>query len=180
MTQTTLTEVHQGIVTRLKAALPDVTVEVFSPTMNFAEKAPALLVELTSFPLAKDAGDYRYPADCCFTIHCVTKKEQPLVDLWEMTASVAQLIYNNGFWVGGGVMERPHTLKAHADKTRYQDQNGYESRVISWHQTIYLGEPKPVQEGIVVKEVYLGYAPGGETPPKASYVRIKDGELPDF
>lgn len=105
MTQTTLTEVHQGIVTRLKAALPDVTVEVFSPTMNFAEKAPALLVELTSFPLAK------MPATIVIRLIVASRfiallKEQPLVDLWEMTASVAQLIYNNGFWVGGGVMEQ--------------------------------------------------------------------------
>ncbi|CAM3692493.1 hypothetical protein VA7868_03733 [Vibrio aerogenes CECT 7868] len=180
MTQTTLTEVHQGIVDRLKDAFTGITVETYSPTTDFAAKAPALLVELNSFPLAKDAGDYRYPADCCFTIHCVTKKDQPLVELWEMAASVAQLIYSNGFWVSGGVMERPHTLKAHADKPRYQDQVDYESRVVSWRQTIYLGEPKPVKEGIVVKEAYLGYAPGRETPPIESYMRMRDGELPDF
>ena len=81
MSQTTLTEVLDAMIARLKAAFPNVYVGVFSPQDDFAHRAPALLVELQSFPLGKDPGDFRYPANCHFLMHCVMPKDKSLPEL---------------------------------------------------------------------------------------------------
>lgn len=167
MSQTTITEVHEAIKAKLRETFPKVTVDDYNPEPELSVLAPALLLELEEFPMGADVGDDRYPAACRFSVHCVLGWEVKslALELWEFSAAVAQLIRKSGVWVKGGVLTKPEGLEVYPGSFRKDTQQGYDSRVVTWNQTLYLGESMWNADGITPQEIYLAYAPGGDVPP---------------
>ncbi len=157
MSQTTITAVHEAIKAALRGAFPKVTVDDYHPESELSVLAPALLLELEEFPLGDDVGDDRYPAACRWSVHCILGWETAglALELWEFSAAVAQFVKKNGVWLKGSVLTKPAELEVYPGTLRKDTRRGYDSRIVTWTQTLYLGESWWSADGIVPHEIHL-------------------------
>ena len=172
----TLTQVHNAILARLREKFPKATVESYNPEESLSVLAPALLLELEEFDPGDDAGDDRLPAQCRFSIHCVLGWEVKnlALEIREFAAAVVMLVRNDGIWLKGSVLTKPKQIGAYPGNFRKDMNSGYDSWVVSWEQTVYLGESVWTAEGVTPQQVHFAYAPGGKTPPINEYDEITD------
>jgi|GEM_PF-982893 len=178
---TTLTQVHEAILARLRDKFPKVTVESYDPDSELSVLAPALFLELEDFDPGDDIGDERLPAQCRFSIHCVLgwEVENLALEIREFAAAVAMLVRNDGIWQKGGALTNPKLISAYPGNFRKDMNSGYDSWVVSWEQTVYLGESIWTAEGITPQQVSFAHAPNGTSPPINEYEEINDARITD-
>lgn len=172
---TTLTQVYEAILARLHEKFPKVTVESYDPDPKLSVLAPALFLELEEFDPGDDIGDGRLPAQCRFSIHCVLgwEVENLALEIREFAAAVIMFVRDNGIWLKGSVLTKPKQIGAYPGNFRKDTNSGYDSWVVSWEQTVYLGESIWTADGITPQQVLFAYAPNGKTPPVNEYEEIK-------
>jgi len=178
---TTLTQVHEAILARLRDTFQKVTVESYDPDPKLSVLAPALFLELEEFDPGDDIGDGRLPAQCRFSIHCVLgwEVENLALEIREFAAAVAMLVRDNGIWLKGSVLTKPKQIGAYPGNFRKDTNSGYDSWVVSWEQTVYLGESVWTADGITPQKVYLAHAPGREVPAAQEHDKVFDATITD-
>ena len=162
---TTLEAVQAGIKTALAERFALVSVASYSTDSDLSVLAPACLLELEEFPMGADAGDGRYSAQCNFAIHCVLaySLENRTAELIEFAAAIAQLV-RSSYWLKGSVT-RGEQVEVFPGNFHKDTNGGYESWVVSWQQTVYLGESMWSAEGIAPQQVLIARAENGESAP---------------
>ncbi len=164
MSGTTLTEVHHGILAKIRERFPGMVVDSYEPNDDLSKLAPACLLELEEFSSGNNVGDNRYPARCRFSIHCILGYEENnrALSIREFAGSITQLVQKHGVWVKGSLVSGAENIEAYPGNFKKDTCKGYDSWVVSWEQTIYLGESMWATEGSTPQDVYFGLAPGGE------------------
>ena len=139
-----ITDAQNAIISAFKKNFKRVTVESYEPSAALSELAPACLLDLEEFPKGSDIGDGRYPARCRFSVHCVLghEVEDMQLELREFAVAVSQFVSEEGIWLGGSVMKPPTNIDAYPGNFKKDTNGGYDSWVVSWEQTIYLGASK--------------------------------------
>lgn len=170
----TLTTVQQAIEQQLQEHFPNVSIVSYDPQPALQVLAPAMLVAIDKIPMGSDLGDDRYPAHCHFSIHCILGWEVPKrgMELWEMACAVARFVHHQGYWLPNNQVTRPENIQIYPGRSQRHSRQGYDSRVVSWSQTAYLGQSCWSASAGSAQHVYLGYAPNGVTPPQEDYQEV--------
>jgi len=137
-----ISDIQDKIIEKIKEKFPDLTVESYDPSADLYQLAPAILLDLEAFPKGQDVGCGRYPVDARFSLHCVLGYEADDLQrqLREMAIAVSQFIDNNGIWFGEGVVTKAKQIEAYPGNFKKDEVAGYDSTVVSWEQTCFLGE----------------------------------------
>ncbi len=143
-TNISITQFQDAIIEALKANFELVTVESYDPNKDLSELAPACLLDVEELPKSMDSGDGRYPVSARFSLHCVLGLEvdDVQIELREFAVSVSQFVFENGIWLSGCVVETPKNIEAYPGNFKKQTDGGYDSWVVSWSQTLFLGASK--------------------------------------
>ncbi|AMO55631.1 hypothetical protein GZ77_09145 [Endozoicomonas montiporae] len=158
----TLTKVHEAIVESLQEPFAQKveTLRVHSPLVKDI-KAPALLLALDHMNGGNETGDGRTAVECSFSL-CAILPEKGLpadkvsIAIANFAAEVLhQIRYNH--WGLGSEVSHPHNLSAQPADFK-PGKAGFESWVVSWEQTVYLGEPEP-DDSLLPDTVMVGIDP---------------------
>ncbi len=175
MNSISLTDFQNAIKDKIKEHIPKVTVDSYdSLTADISENAPACLLELEQFDFGTDKGDDRYPSVCRISIHCILGFEvtDRALQLREFALKVAQLVRKDGIWIKDKVMTRPTSIEAYPGKFSEDTDKSYDSWVVTWEQTVYLGESLWTIEGSTPQDVYYAFASDGKVQPEAEHLPI--------
>lgn len=137
-----ISDIQDEIIKQLKLKFPNTTIESYEPLSDLHDLAPAILLDLESFPKGKDGGCGRYPIDARFSLHCVLGFEADDLQrqLREMAISVSQYIDEKSLWFGDSVVKKAEQIEAYPGNFKQDDILGYDSIVVSWEQACYLGD----------------------------------------
>lgn len=137
-----ISDIQDEIIEKIKEKFPDLTVESYDPSADLYELAPAILLDLEAFPKGQDVGCGRYPIDARFSLHCILGFEAKNLQLQlrEMAVAACQFVDKNGIWFAGGVITKASQIEAYPGNFKKDEIIGYDSIVVSWEQTCFLGE----------------------------------------
>ncbi|MGI0120290.1 hypothetical protein [Zooshikella sp. RANM57] len=161
MVSTSLTAINDAVLASVKKAFPAINVYSYDEACfdDSSVSTPACLFELSEINFGSDRGDGRYPAECEFFIHCVigyknsSQENSISKEVREFAAAIAQHVWNSGIWVEGGVLDRPARIQISPGNFRHLSEHGYESWIVEWDQTVYLGRSFWNADGIRPVEV---------------------------
>ena len=161
---TDLSSFHQAIIDHLKSGLDqNVTVDIYDNAFEGNSiPTPAALIQIAEMGEGQDIGDDRCPLMVGVSVHCVLSTETPDVQLQirNFAAQVIRLVRRQLFGLAGAV-SRPIDLDAMpgAVKEGSDEVPGFESWVVEFNQTLYLGESVWKPEGVTPSRVYIGISP---------------------
>ena len=158
----TLTIVHESVINSLKQAFSHKvdTICAYSPLQKDI-KAPALLLALDNMNHGNETGDGRTAVDCQFSlcailpVHGLPSDKVAIAIANFAAEALHQVRYNH--WGLGSEVSHPQNLSAQPADFK-PGKAGFESWVVSWEQTIYLGELEP-DDGILPDTVMVGIDP---------------------
>lgn len=165
---TTLTDVIDATVDRLKMALSDIPTVLADapPQAQRALRVPAVYVELAELEPISNLGDTRILADARFEAHCIVDPNAARSHLAvrELASRVMTALHN---------LRRPlpghghiRLIRAGEDGFR-PEMDGYMVWMVEWAVEIALGDLEPA--GITPSEIYFGMTPA-----------IGPGHVPDY
>lgn len=139
-----ISDIQDKIIELIKAKFPDLTVESYDPSENLHQLAPAILLDLEELPKGTEVGCGRYPVDARFSLHCILGFEATNLQrqLKEMAIAVSQFIDENGIWYPGGVVTKVSQIEAYPGNFKQDTKGGYDSYVVSWQQSLFIGPSK--------------------------------------
>ncbi|WP_281982970.1 hypothetical protein [Azonexus hydrophilus] len=155
---TTLIDIADAIVTKLRAALPDVpTISADPPPQSQrAVRVPAIYLDIAEFEPISNPGDGRISVDARFDARCLVDPNAARSHLAvrELAARTVRALQE---------IRRPIQGHGHIRIARAGDDNirpmmdGYEVWTVEFGVEIYLGELEPA--GITPTEIYFGMTP---------------------
>ena len=148
-----LSQVMSAIESEISKQLPDIDVARYNPQARQL-KAPAIRLDINGIKPDTDRGDGRFAARCEFVALC--SFANGTMEAPQIAAQLLDLIRYNHWLLGAGV-NHPEQLKAQPADFR-PGKSGFESWVVSWEQTVYLGEPEP-NDGVLPDTVMVGIDP---------------------
>lgn len=161
MTTHSLNTIHTQIVETLRIAMGNKleTVSAYVPDQERLIDTPALMVELETIEDGDDRGDERIPMVCRFAAHCILSRLTPNVDLAirDFAAQVLAIVRHNRWGIDTDVCH-PKQLEALPGQFK-PGADGYESWVVTWDQTFYLGLSVWDGQGVIPAKVLFGWAP---------------------
>ena len=157
-----LTQVHDAIISQLKNQFGHKvkSIRVHSPLIKQFE-APALLLTLDTMSQSDETGDGRTATQCSFSVCAVLPVHGLPLDRVAIAAAnyAAELLdfikYNH--WGLGVDVGHPQQLSAQPADFK-PGKTGYESWVVNWQQTVYLGDTE-ADDGIIPTTVMVGMEP---------------------
>lgn len=175
--------IQEAILGTLRAAFLD-RVETYAP-YSLAEtrpiNTPALLLDLDGFDDGDDLGDGRTEILADWTIYGILSTATPDYELQvrEMIREVKALVTHN-LWGLPGAVGFPDEVIARPAQFR-GGEDGYASWCVMWRQKAILGPPTWPAEGIIPKEVWLGFPPNTGAAHVDDYVQVaSEADLPQF
>ncbi|MDE1465925.1 hypothetical protein [Spartinivicinus poritis] len=161
LTLNNLTQYHQAVIEGIKAALPNLaTVAAYNPAEEQKLNTPAVLLELTQMEPAEAISGGRIAVNLAMAAHVFLAKndvEDIQLSIRNLAAWVLQAVHRNN-WGLGGAVGNPKTVEAFPGSFN-PDCDGYESWLVSWEQTIYLGAEDQPPEWLP-GEIVLGVGYG--------------------
>ncbi|AMO58114.1 hypothetical protein GZ77_20480 [Endozoicomonas montiporae] len=148
-----LSKVMDAITAEISDVLPGVDVARYN-TQDREVKAPAVRLDLSAMKPGVERGDGSFAAACEFVAWCSfapSSMEAP-----QTAARLLEAIHYN-HWKLGAEVNHPTNLKAEPAEFR-PGKAGFESWVVSWEQTVYLGEPEP-DDSLLPDTVMVGIDP---------------------
>lgn len=157
MTITNFTALHDAMEAHFKKAIPALnTVDAYRDTPQTDKiLTPAVLVGVEEMEAGKKVTGGRLAMDCVFSAYCLlsaqTKRSE--TEIRNMAAMVAMHLDGQRFGLGEAV-GRPSNLSC-VPGVFQNDQPGLECWIVSWTQTVHLGDewkPEPlVADGFWVR-----------------------------
>ena len=148
-----LNAVVDAVAHTLKTNLPEQDIAPYNP-LERTLPLPAIRIDLNSLQLDEETGNGLLPAKCEFVAWCCC----PSVghQAAEVAARVLETIRFNHWGLGADV-SHPANLTARPAEFR-PGQAGFSTWVVSWEQTVYLGELEK-DSGVLPDTVMVGVAP---------------------
>ncbi len=153
-------QVHTAIKQAIIKAIPVLnTVELYDPLKHNRIVTPAALIENVEMDVIKGEviSGGRLPITLQFAVHCClsTITEGVELEIRKFAAKMLKVVNKNRWGLSN--VKDPTELAAFPGMFK-PDNKGYESWVVTWKQTIHLGD---VWEGkdFLPQEVYLSAAP---------------------
>ena len=112
-----------------------------------------------------------------FHLHCILGSQLGIElldkELKEMSASVTYFIWNrkNSFWVKDAVCE-PEDIESYPGNFSDDTKGGYDSRIVSWLQKIYLSESIWNTGDLPPQKVFIAHSPDSDSPDDNQYEEI--------
>ena len=157
----TLTKVHEAIVESMKQQFSHKVDNIcaYSP-LEKNIKAPALLLALDNMNHGNETGDGRTAVECSFSLCAILPAGGlPTDKIAIAIANYAEVLHHVRYnhWDLGAEVSHPANLSAQPAEFK-PGKSGFESWVVSWEQTVYLGEPEP-DDGVLPDTVMVGIDP---------------------
>ncbi|MCP4102607.1 MAG: hypothetical protein GY750_14475 [Lentisphaerae bacterium] len=153
----------QELCTKLKAALvADFADE--GATVGWLKRevkdlpAPGILLDIEQLDIGEDEGDGRLPLECSFAAFCILSicTSNYELAIKGFVAKVMALLRHNSF--GMETVSIPENLSAEGVDFS-PGKAGYICWVVTWQQTVYVGEDVWSGDGIIPSEVKFNYTP---------------------
>ncbi len=173
-TQGDLTALHDAMTEAIKASMSMLqTVKSYDPTTRDTITTPAVLIEAVEMKPGRKIGDGRLPVTVEFAAHCClsVKTERVELEIRNFAAKLLQVV-NGNKWGLADAVERPERLSAFPGMFK-PDDKGFESWVVTWEQTIHLGEVWQDAD-FLPTDVYVGEAPDIGAAHEDKYWKITD------
>lgn len=169
-----LTALHDAMALSIESSMPMLkTIKAYDPMTRDTIATPAVLIEAIEMKPGGRLTGGRLPVTVEFAAHCClsVKTERVELEIRNFAAKMMQVIEGNK-WGLADAVERPERLTAFPGAFK-PDDKGFESWVVTWEQTIHLGD---VWEGVdfLPTDVYLGESPNIGAAHKDKYEKITD------
>ncbi len=173
-TQGNLTALHDAMTAEIKTSMSMLqTVKSYDPTTRASVTTPAVLIEAVEMKPGRSTGDGRLPVTVEFAAHCClsVKTKRVELEIRNFAAKLLQVVNGNKWGLADSV-ERPERLGAFPGMFK-PDDKGFESWVVTWEQTIHLGEVWQDAD-FLPTDVYVGEAPDIGAAHEDKYWKITD------
>ena len=173
-TQGDLTALHDAMSLAIKDSMAMLqTVKSYDPLTRDTIITPAVLIEAVEMKPGSRVTGGRLPVTVEFAAHCClsVKTERVELEIRNFAAKLLQVV-NGNKWGLADAVERPERLTAFPGMFK-PDDKGFESWVVTWEQTIHLGEVWQDAD-FLPTEVYVGEAPDIGAANKDKYEKITD------
>lgn len=154
MTITNFTALHDAMEGHFKLTIPSLkTVDAYRDKPDDKIKTPAVLVGVDEMQTAKKLTGGRLAMTCVFNAYCIlsTSTARAELEVRNMAALVAMKLDGERFGLGEAV-GRPANITA-VPGVFENDQPGLECWIVSWEQTVHLGDvwspPDIVNDGVI-------------------------------
>lgn len=154
-----LIDVHEAMVQSIKNKMPMLkTVQSYEPFTRDTIETPSVLIEAVEMKPGKRTGDERLSVTVEFLAHCCLsiRTDRVELEIRNFAAKLMRVIEGNR-WGLAEAVERPTRLSAMPGMFK-PDDKGFESWVVSWEQTIHLGNVWQDTE-FMPQEVFIGLSP---------------------
>jgi len=153
------TAIKDGISANFAGTVP--TVELYGDQFQGAVPTPAIIISMDDADVGQSLGDGRLALDCRFSAVCLLgfNTVDVQVEVREFALQLLQLVRYNTWGMPDDV-ESPSNLAMQPGPFN-PDKSGYESFIVSWDQTVFVGES--VWGGVPVNTaIELHFATQGE------------------
>lgn len=157
---TTLNTYHQQVEQLLKDTFPPLqTVESYRIGQTL--DTPAVLIEVESMRVGERNGEGKVPVVMAVALHCVLGHGTPNLELEvrNFAAQVMALLQDQYFGMPND-LDRPENIDAQSGEFK-PGKGGFETMVVTFQQTIYIGEPVFDLTGPI--SIKVNFAIDGET-----------------
>ncbi|MGY3887197.1 hypothetical protein [Aeromonas aquatica] len=138
---TDFTELNRLMADTLKKAIPRLkTVDVMPDELADSMQTPAVFIDLESFEPGKRLSGGRNAHECAFAAYCVlsTRTKNHEAQIKNMAAAVAGKVHGQR-WSLSDAVALPSRIAAMPGIFK-EDAHGLACWVVTWDQTVYLGE----------------------------------------
>lgn len=145
---TTFTAFHDAMAEELKARIPVLaTVDAYEESPSEQMETPAVLVGVEEMEAGRKVSGGRIAMNLYISAYCLlsTKTPRAALEILNMAASAASVV-NGNRWGMGECVELPKAVTA-LPGVFERGGKGLHCWVVSWQQTIHLGEKWTTPEG---------------------------------
>lgn len=168
---TTLIDIVDATITRLRSALPDIPniSDDPPPQSQRALRVPAIFVEIAEIDPLTNPGDTRILVDARFEVRCVVDPNGPRAHL--MVRELASRVVRALLEIRRPIPGHGHIRLVRAGEDAFRPEiDGYLVWVVEFGIEIALGDLEPA--GITPTEIYVGIPPANGPDHRPDYERI--------
>ncbi len=147
------------------------TVELYGDSLE-SVNTQAVIISMDNADEGNDIGDERVPVQCDFSALCLLgfSTANVQLEIREFALQLFTLVRQNK-WNLGTAVSFPENLSIQPGPFD-PEKNGYESFIVSWQQTVYVGPSVWDASGVMPTEVNLGWLPKVGSGFEADYEQI--------
>lgn len=167
-----VSQFHDNLIAHLKDKIPNLhQVADYDPGGLDKIMTPAALINVAEMSPGTTVSGGRLAVQLRVEVHCIlsVKTDRVLRQIRNMAAAVMRAVYRQRFGLEKAV-EMPTDIDAFPGMFK-DGEHGFESWVVSWLQTVHLGDGWQEQE-FVPEEVFLGEAPRIGAAHKDDYIQV--------